>query len=385
MTLRRNVTWLVAGAIAVRSMLGTPAFAEVTFQWATVGNPGNAADTLVMTKGPAADNTTGYGSVGYAYQISKYDVTNAQYVEFLNKVDPTGGNSLKLYRTQMSDAGILGVASTGGIDFTAGAADGTKYTVKSGQGNFPVVWVNWVSSARFVNWLSNGQGSAGTESGVYDMSLIPLNGPGLATPPPRASGAQIFLPSENEFYKAAYYDPTKNGGAGGYWQYGTQSDTAPASVAPPGDSNSANIGSGAGGGGGTASTLATTGAAYDSGVTYLTDVGAYSSATSYYGLYDLDGLIWNWTEATRSSFGNQLPVYRGGSWRYGEGFAGAAFRNTVTGANVSNAQFQFWGLRVAAVPEPSSVVLAISGAGAAYGLVRRKRRRAAAAGSQATS
>ena len=45
----------------------------------TVGNPGNAADTA-----------TGYGSVGYTYQMGKYDVTAGQYTAFLNAVAADG-------------------------------------------------------------------------------------------------------------------------------------------------------------------------------------------------------------------------------------------------------------------------------------------------------
>ena len=63
----------------------------------TVGNPGNAADTRY--------DATGFGSVGYVYQIGKYEVTAGQYTEFLNavaKADPNG-----LYNTAMGDHGLL--------------------------------------------------------------------------------------------------------------------------------------------------------------------------------------------------------------------------------------------------------------------------------------
>jgi formylglycine-generating enzyme required for sulfatase activity len=46
----------------------------------------------------------------------------------------------------------------------------------------------------------------------------------------RNANCVYFLPSENEWYKAAYYDPAKNGGTGGYWQYPTGSDSAPTAV-----------------------------------------------------------------------------------------------------------------------------------------------------------
>ena len=51
----------------------SPVAHAVMFDWETVGNTGNAADPL-----------TGFGSVDYTYRISKHEVTNAQYAEFLN-------------------------------------------------------------------------------------------------------------------------------------------------------------------------------------------------------------------------------------------------------------------------------------------------------------
>ena len=355
------VRWLAA-AMMVAIVASQPATAQVTFDWATVGNPGNAPDTLTMTKGAVPDNTTGYGSVGYTYQISKYDVTNAQYVQFLNAVDPAGSNTLRVYNTKMSDASAnpAGLAYTGGIDRNLAAGSGAKYSTKAGQENAPAIWINWTSGARFVNWLANGQGSGSTESGVYDMAVF--TGNSFATPPARANGATVFLPSEDEYYKAAYYDPTKSG-TGGYWQYGTQSDTAPSSVAPAGTSNSANIGAGTDGqsAGTLASTMATTGATINTSVNYLTSVGAYTAAKSYYGLYDLDGLVYNWTEGTRTSFGNQLPIYRGGSWRYNEGASGAAYRNVYSGAGATS--YAWYGFRVAGLPSapPGTTVNVASG------------------------
>jgi len=362
--LRRLVAAMLVAVSASR-----PLPAQVTFNWATVGNPGNAPDTLVMDKpngSQPGDGTSGYGSVGYTYRISKTHVTNAQYVNFLNAVDPNGTNSL-LYITNMTNLTIGGTpypAYTGGIDRNLAAAEGSRYSVKTGQENYPIVHINWSRAARFVNWLANGQGSGGTESGVYDMSVFASNS--FATPPPRAANATMFLPSENEWYKAAYYDPTK-GGTGGYWQYGTRSDTSPASVAPPGSSNSANIGAGTTGasGGAYALTLAKTGASFDKDTDYLTNVGAYTTSTSSYGLFDLDGVVFNWTEASRENrtfAGQMLPVYRGGMWQNNELNSGAAFRNTGNGAGVNSGQFQNWGFRVASLPAapPSTITITVA-------------------------
>jgi len=86
--------------------------AVVTFDWATVGNPGNGRDD------------TGFGAVSYVYRISKHEVTNAQYTEFLNAADPTGVNALFLYNSNMSSD------ANGGINLNSGAVNGSKYQVK---------------------------------------------------------------------------------------------------------------------------------------------------------------------------------------------------------------------------------------------------------------
>ena len=108
---------------------------------------------------------------------------------------------------------------------------------------------------RFVNWLENGQGSGATESGVYTIS------DGVSET--RSASANFFIPSEDEWYKAAYYDPRSEAAGGppgddNYWLYPTQSDTAPTAVAPPGGANSANC---------------------NLAVGDTTDVGAYTNTT----------------------------------------------------------------------------------------------------------
>src|SRR6185295_16877972 len=98
-----------------------------------------------------------------AAQIGKYEVTNSQYVEFLNGVDPSGANTLALYNTSMTSQGC------GGINFDPAAPVGARYTVKPGRSNNPVVYISWYDAARFTNWLHNGQGNGNTESGAYTL------------------------------------------------------------------------------------------------------------------------------------------------------------------------------------------------------------------------
>ena len=151
----------------------------ITMSWTPVGNPGNAAD-------PATGSL--YGAVPYSYNIGTYDVTNSQYVAFLNSNDPTGANLLALYNSNMS------------IIYTAG-----QYAV-SGDGNLPVNFVSYYSTLRFANWMDNGQIGGDTESGAYTL-LGDTPTPSNANTITRTAGATVFLPSENEWYKAAYYNP----------------------------------------------------------------------------------------------------------------------------------------------------------------------------------
>ena len=200
-----DVGFRLSSSSSVFNPLGLPYFV-------TVGNINNSND-----------NNTGlsYGGVNYAYQISKYAVTNCEYVEFLNAVAST--DTYSVYISNMS-------SSRGGID-RSGSSGSYVYTIKNNMGNKPVVFLTWLSAARYCNWLHNGkpngiQNTATTEGGAYT-----LNGATSETNVVRNVNAKYSIPTENEWYKAAYYSPNKNGsGSPGYYTYATQSDTAPTCV-----------------------------------------------------------------------------------------------------------------------------------------------------------
>lgn len=59
----------------------------------------------------------------------------------------------------------MGSGARGGITYTAAAASGAKYTIRTSMGDKPVNYVSWYDAARFTNWLGNGQGSGSTETG----------------------------------------------------------------------------------------------------------------------------------------------------------------------------------------------------------------------------
>jgi formylglycine-generating enzyme required for sulfatase activity len=295
-------------AVLAALAIASTASATVTIDWVTVGDPGNPADTDVML----IDGTSGYGSVASVYRISKYEVTNAQYTEFLNA--KAASDSLGLYNTSM--------ASLGGIT-RSGSPGSSTYSTIVGRENEPVNYVSFYDSLRFANWLHNGQGSGDTETRAYTLlggTPTPSNGPTVT----RNAGASIFLPSEDQWYKAAYYDavsmsynpyPFADGFNGAVCEgpVGTTSHSANCNV-PMGDS---------------------------------TDVGAYTTSPSDYGTFDQGGNVWEWNEAIVSAFSRSA---RGGNWADVPDFLAASWR----GHSNPDIGWQVIGFRVASVPEPST-------------------------------
>lgn len=202
----------------------------VNIETVPVGNPGNPPD---MRYNDEFFITNGVGAVNYEYRIGKYEVTNAQYVEFLNNVDRSGANTLYLHTGFMNR----------GIESNPSAVEGAKYSIKSGRANHPVSGVTWFAAIRFANWLHNGQGSGDTEDGAYTLlggTSLPSNRNAISRNP----GARWFLPSEDEWYKAAYHK--NDGPSGDYWDFPTATNTTPYSDQPPGSdapdpSNTANF------------------------------------------------------------------------------------------------------------------------------------------------
>jgi formylglycine-generating enzyme required for sulfatase activity len=207
------------------------------------------------------------GDVHYSYKIGKYEVTNAEYTEFLNAVAAT--DTYSLYHPDM---GLLGSPKYGGIG-QGGSSGSFSYDVIGGRGNYPVNYVSFYDALRFANWLHNGQptgaqDSTTTEDGSYTFTSID-NPHDIQR---NRSVATYALPNEDEWYKAAYY---KGGSqSAGYWDYATSSDTPPTCTTPGPTPNTANCNLGV-----------------------PTPVGAYSGSPSPYGTFDQGGNLLEWNES----------------------------------------------------------------------------------------
>jgi formylglycine-generating enzyme required for sulfatase activity len=174
-----------------------------------------------------APDNTGYGSVDKIYWIGKYLVTNNEYCAFLNAVAKT--DTYQLYNKYMSVSAhpIIRSGTNGNYIYTIR----TKIIngVVASYGNKPVYRITWFNAARYCNWLHNKkptgiQNASTTEDGAYTLNGQDLNASTIGRNP----FAFYHIPTENEWYKAAYY---KGGNTNaGYWEYATQSNTAPAKV-----------------------------------------------------------------------------------------------------------------------------------------------------------
>jgi hypothetical protein len=293
---------------------------QFNMEFVTVGNPGNAADTT------GAPNPA--GAVGYEYGIGKFEVSE----DMINKFN---------------------------------ASQSLQITKDSRGTNKPATSISWNEAARFVNWLNTSTGGFAaykfTTAGVNDNIALwtaadtadydPLN-------PYRSKRATYVLPSYNEWYKAAYYNPIN----GFYYNYTLGGDSVPTAVA-----SGTNFGT------------AVYSQPFAQGPADVDQAGGLSPG----GLMGLGGNVAEWEESSvdlLNSGASSSRAHRGGFWNFNAFNMSSSARNSDS----PGAAYGFLGFRVASVtpagggggggevPEPTS--MAIFGLGA-LGFAYRNRRK----------
>ena len=330
--------WLAALACLP---FGSIASAEA-IQWVTVGDPGNAPDT------------TTYGDVSTSFRIMKFEFTNQQYADFLNSV-ATVVDNYSLWNPDM------GSSPRGGITQST-VNDDYFYAVKPNMGDKPVNYVSWFDAARVANWYQNGAMiSSNTEDGAYTL----VDGQTTGTAPPRNNGATFYIPTEDQWYKAAYY---KGGGtSAGYWDYATQSDTAPTAV------TAGVTGIGSAGSTGNFANYSD-GADWNGENGNVTTVGT-NGVSSAYDVFDMSGNIWEWNDLDGLASSGSSRGLRGGYWSSFSAFSLSSSLGLATDPFDENDNYGFRLASPVAVPEPSTWVMGLAGiACAGWGTWRRRKR-----------
>jgi formylglycine-generating enzyme required for sulfatase activity len=224
----------------------------------------------------------------------------------------------------------------------------------------PVNFVNWFDAARVSNWLHNGGNTgADTEIGAYSLSGATT---GVFS---KNIDSRFWIPSENEWYKAAYY----MGGSlsAGYWRFPTQSNTLGSAYKPDSQGDGSRL------------AINQSVANYNDfmkwglptdGYGNVTTVGL-NGAPSAYGTFDMAGNVYEMTDTLDAG----SRIIRGGSYFSPSGpfFQTHVSRDGRDFGGISEGSGL--GFRIAAVPEPSTYAMAFAGLGCGgYSMWRRRKR-----------
>lgn len=310
-------------------------------EFVTIGSPGNAA--WDGNPGPAG-SALGRGAVGYEYRIGRFEVTTQQWVEFYNAAFDRPSNDRLPH--------LVPPTFWGATFAQPNVPGGRRWSVPAGNEMIPVGNISWRMAAMYCNWLHNDRSSERSAflNGAYDVSTFTYIGNIFQDQLTHHPGARFWIPTWDEWIKAAHYDPNRYGpGVGGYWSWSNATETGflrgPPELIPPGQP---------GCNGAWDSPL------YPGYSPFAIPLGAYPTTQSAWGLLDVAGGSSEWTE-------NVLTGSFGVRWRTLDGSA----RATSTGSRVtdllgSNGE-EFpsistyeYGLRIASsVPPPCSTALVL--------------------------
>jgi len=351
--------WTMGGLCAcVVAFLLAGTAPAIVIETVPVGNVGNTGEW--SGEGYGGFGTPRIcGAVDYEYEIGKYEVTAAQYCDFLNAVAKTDTYGLYNPLMDRSPTGCQitqhGTEGSFTYDFSGGAVEAPGSMAADWQ-NRPVNYVSWGDAARFANWLNNGQPSgeqnlSTTEDGAYFLNGATTDEQLVAVI--READWQWAVPTEDEWYKAAYHK--NDGDTGNYYDYPTSNGTAPSNELPapdPGNTATFHI----------ATFPETIGAPY-----WRTEVGAHDNSPSPYGTFDQGGNVYEWNEdvevfVDQDEYDRGL---RGGSFDYYRYHLTAAVRNIYGPSQESDSV----GFRVSNLPEPCTLSMLALGA---FAVLRRR-------------
>ncbi len=306
---------IALSVVCVFACLAAFAADRPSIEMVTIGNAGNKA------------NSDGHGRVDYVYEIGKYEVSNSEYIQFLNsaatKPDP---NNYFVWGKKGESATKCGIDRAG-----AGTDENPfTYTLKSGKENKPAIYITAYAAARFCNWLETGDAN----SGAYDFETYGNNFAALFA---NADKTKYHLPTLDEWVKAAYYNPNTDS----YQKFATDDGTAEGKIVYklPGTSEPE-------------------------------DVSKYGEFANPNGTVNQNGNVFEWIGyADKTDNGFLLGGYYASSeddlWRQ-------QLDKCITDLNDSSAGFRVARGMTAPVPEPEAIAALLGAAALAAAAVRRR-------------
>ncbi|MBL4698445.1 MAG: SUMF1/EgtB/PvdO family nonheme iron enzyme [Phycisphaerales bacterium] len=293
----------------------------------TIGDPGNR-DTNEFEVPLGPDDRI--GGVEYKYRMAITEVTVAQHLEFV----------AAYYPIYVKNTGSpVGTGQFTGLSIRAAFG---QIHIRAGHIPEAPTDIGWEYAARYVNWLHNGKiiEEWAFESGVFDTSTFVQDDDGnwlhqeVHTP-----GARYRMPTANEWLKAAYWDPEKSIGEGGYWRYQNSSDIEPRPGLPS-EGGERNAGE-------------------DNNDVYPLAVGSYPSVMSPWGVLDMAGGESEFFETVPESGNNRSQRGTGGS-NYNNAYYDDIFSPDIIGYYVNTSIFAIAGFRLVS-PSPAPMDLNADG------------------------
>ncbi len=185
------------------------------------GNPGYRGADQAANPFYIPGSFEGRGVVSYGYGIARTETTVAEWAEFVNAYSPYwGGDPESPTLTTL----YIGRDQNG------------RYSYNDRVARVPATSMSWLVAATYCNWLTNGKRleRAAFESGAYDLRGIDISSPNPPTAAITQNASAAFrLPTVDEWYKAGYFDPNRNGtGLAGWWLFPNRSASPPVSGLP---------------------------------------------------------------------------------------------------------------------------------------------------------
>ncbi len=259
---------VAAAFVVLANITAAQAPPDYGYEFVTITHPGNRG--TIPSEQRLRPEAPPVGQVDHEYRISRTEVAHSQWEEFANAY-------LQAFPAAPATPELLGFGMT--VDSNRVVHTANPMNLQS------PTQMSWRMAARYCNWLTNDKSPepSAFESGAYDASTFTQNSDGTFNDQiAHSPGALFWIPTVDEWTKAAYYDPDRYGpGLEGYWT-SPNGTNEPLITGLPQNGGQTNAGTDF------------------PQLSYSLAVGSYVDVQSPWGLFDVSGGVSEWTETSLS-------------------------------------------------------------------------------------